>query len=129
MIRRPPSSTRPATLFPYTTLFRSLDGGGGNDTIVVNAANTTVIGGAGSDTVSYASAAAGVTVNLATGSGGNGDTYVGVENVVGSGYGDIIVGGASAGATLDGGDGDDTRTEEHTSEIQQLMSIPYAVFC
>src|SRR3546814_15106931 len=23
MIRRPPSSTRPATLFPYTTLFRS----------------------------------------------------------------------------------------------------------
>src|SRR3546814_11566987 len=28
MIRRPPRSTRTDTLFPYTTLFRSLDGGG-----------------------------------------------------------------------------------------------------
>src|SRR3546814_617154 len=27
MIRRPPRSTRTDTLFPYTTLFRSLDGG------------------------------------------------------------------------------------------------------
>src|SRR3546814_14537754 len=27
MNRRPPSSTRPAPPFPYTTLFRSLDGG------------------------------------------------------------------------------------------------------
>src|SRR3546814_11275480 len=26
MIRRPPRPTRPATLFPYTTLFRSKDG-------------------------------------------------------------------------------------------------------
>src|SRR3546814_7161571 len=28
MIRRPPRSTRTDTLFPYTTLFRSGDGGG-----------------------------------------------------------------------------------------------------
>src|SRR3546814_16100993 len=28
MIRRPPRSTRTDTLFPYTTLFRSLDAGG-----------------------------------------------------------------------------------------------------
>src|SRR3546814_9526917 len=28
MIRRPPRSTRPDTLFPYTTLFRSPDAGG-----------------------------------------------------------------------------------------------------
>jgi Fe-S cluster biogenesis protein NfuA len=26
MIRRPPRSTQPTTLFPYTTLFRSLQG-------------------------------------------------------------------------------------------------------
>jgi amidophosphoribosyltransferase len=26
MIRRPPRSTQPTTLFPYTTLFRSIDG-------------------------------------------------------------------------------------------------------
>src|SRR3546814_11565099 len=32
MIRRPPRSTRTNTLFPYTTLFRSLlDGGGGDE--------------------------------------------------------------------------------------------------
>src|SRR3546814_7998130 len=29
MIRRPPRSTRTDTLFPYTTLFRSVPGGGG----------------------------------------------------------------------------------------------------
>src|SRR5437899_12592509 len=33
MIRRPPRST----LFPYTTLFRSLDGAGGADTVRVSA--------------------------------------------------------------------------------------------
>src|SRR3546814_19824315 len=31
MIRRPPRSTRTDTLFPYTTLFRSLLDGNGND--------------------------------------------------------------------------------------------------
>src|SRR3546814_19652292 len=31
MIRRPPISTRTDTLFPYTTLFRSFDGGQGRD--------------------------------------------------------------------------------------------------
>src|SRR3546814_627108 len=30
MIRRPPRSTRTDTLFPYTTLFRSLNSAGGN---------------------------------------------------------------------------------------------------
>src|SRR3546814_17877942 len=32
MIRRPPRSTRTDTLFPYTTLFRSIDHVGGNST-------------------------------------------------------------------------------------------------
>jgi elongation factor Tu len=31
MIRRPPRSTQPTTLFPYTTLFRSLDKGQAGD--------------------------------------------------------------------------------------------------
>src|SRR3546814_20260375 len=30
MIRRPPRSTRTDTLFPYTTLFRSVEGGDGD---------------------------------------------------------------------------------------------------
>src|SRR3546814_975310 len=29
----------------------------------------------------------------------------------------------------DGGDGRETRSEEHTSELQSLMRISYAVFC
>src|SRR3546814_15529074 len=37
MIRRPPRSTRTDTLFPYTTLFRSLAGAGGVDTDVAGA--------------------------------------------------------------------------------------------
>src|SRR3546814_1696206 len=33
------------------------------------------------------------------------------------------------GADLDGGEPGSTRTEEHTSELQSLMRISYAVFC
>src|SRR3546814_977932 len=35
MIRRPPRSTRTDTLFPYTTLFRSVEGAGDTRTIAV----------------------------------------------------------------------------------------------
>src|SRR3546814_17714445 len=35
MIRRPPGSTRPDTLFPYTTLFRSLVDRDGPDVVAV----------------------------------------------------------------------------------------------
>src|SRR3546814_15164244 len=35
MIRRPPRSTRTDTLFPYTTLFRSVDAVGGEDLAAV----------------------------------------------------------------------------------------------
>src|SRR5258707_5883401 len=47
MIRRPPRST----LFPYTTLFRSLTGGSGNDTLLGGTGNDTLEGGAGNDTI------------------------------------------------------------------------------
>src|SRR3546814_14919744 len=65
----------------------TLDGGDGDDTIVVNASNTTVIGGGGSDTVSYAHATAAVTVHPQTGQGDGGaacETSVHAENVIGS---------------------------------------------
>src|SRR3546814_3311939 len=38
MIRRPPRSTRTDTLFPYTTLFRSLDGDGTTTYMITTAA-------------------------------------------------------------------------------------------
>src|SRR3546814_18395039 len=42
MIRRPPSSTRPDTLFPYTTLFRSRPGH--VECVVVRAGRTELVG-------------------------------------------------------------------------------------
>ncbi len=87
-----------------------LDGRAGNDQIE---------GGAGGDTASYASATAGVTVSLSSGlalGGAGNDTLTGIENLVGSGFDDILTGDAganvlSAGAgadSLDGGAGADT---------------------
>ena len=75
-------------------------------------------GGNGSDTVNYAASGA-VSVNLATGlgSGGNAaaDSYVSIENVIGSALGDVLTGNAVANVltgnggvdTLSGGAGDD----------------------
>ncbi len=87
----------------------TLDGGDGNDTLIGGAGADKLIGGAGIDTVSYASATIGVTLDLATIGVTNdaaGDTYSGIENVVGTAFGDIIAGNASAN-TIDGGNGDD----------------------
>src|SRR3546814_13760044 len=75
MIRRPPRSTRTDTLFPYTTLFRSLIEGG-------NSA-------------------------IPTGRFGAPFRF------------------RNAGVPPAGID----RSEEHTSELQSLMRISYAVFC
>src|SRR3546814_8924037 len=39
-------------------------------------------------------------------------------------YGDVVVGSGANGLTIDF-----TKSEEHTSELQSLMRISYAVFC
>src|SRR3546814_10259562 len=38
-------------------------------------------------------------------------------------------GGALPPGSVEGGNGSDARSEEHTSELQSLMRISYAVFC
>src|SRR3546814_7116541 len=76
MIRRPPRSTRTDTLFPYTTLFRSV-----RDEAEIR---------------------------------GHRRTYIG------SMPGKIIQNMSKVGVK---------RSEEHTSELQSLMRISYAVFC
>src|SRR3546814_14983090 len=76
MIRRPPRSTRTDTLFPYTTLFRSLR----------------------------------KTLNLLL-----------AEHV--------YLGAMATNAALNGNQKEFERSEEHTSELQSLMRISYAVFC
>src|SRR3546814_19446447 len=52
-------------------------------------------------------------------------------DVLNGGAGDDILLGGAGDDTNNGGDGDDVifRSEEHTSELQSLMRISYAVFC
>lgn len=68
-------------------------------------------GGLGIDTASYSASPEAVTVSLdaGTGSGGHaqGDTLVGIENLIGSGFDDVLVGDSLANV-LDGGAGSDT---------------------
>src|SRR3546814_3301901 len=92
MIRRPPRSTRTDTLFPYTTLFRSLPNN--------RSANS---GGRVIDR------AAAVRARSTAGSSARrprGDCCAEVTESQNS-----------------------IRSEEHTSELQSLMRISYAVFC
>jgi Ca2+-binding RTX toxin-like protein len=89
----------------------SLDGGTGNDVLIGGAGADVLNGNTGIDTASYATAAAGVTANLATPASNAGDaagdTYTAIENLTGSAFADTLTGNTSAN-TLDGGAGDDT---------------------
>src|SRR3546814_14161194 len=82
MIRRPPRSTRTDTLFPYTTLFRSLE--------------------------VLCLATSGRRGECADRAGEPGDRDRSGDRTA---------------------PGDHRRSEEHTSELQSLMRISYAVFC
>src|SRR3546814_3073124 len=91
MIRRPPRSTRTDTLFPYTTLFRSLvqrlhPG--------VDEAQAVIVDRRPEDVVDPAQLSHRFVVDV--------------------------------DAQVDTGK---RRSEEHTSELQSLMRISYAVFC
>src|SRR3546814_8518701 len=103
MIRRPPRSTLTDTLFPYTTLFRS-----------------------GSE-------------EQQDGDGRGGHDHGPPHHEQRHAVPEALVGGGG-GAAEDGEGvdpaaehredrGQDDRSEEHTSELQSLMRISYAVFC
>jgi hypothetical protein len=93
----------------------NLIGSSSNDIFVANSQANSLDGAAGSDTVSYARSTSAVTVDLSTaigtGSGGYaaGDTYVNIENVIGSAFNDTLTGFATVGvkSTLTGGAGAD----------------------
>ncbi|MBW3668063.1 MAG: fibronectin type III domain-containing protein [Actinobacteria bacterium] len=83
----------------------------GNDTIAGTAGDNVLDGGAGVDTLSYASASVGVVVNLGTTTaqdtvGAGTDTLSNFENVDGSPGDDGLTGNSGANV-LNGGDGDD----------------------
>ncbi|MDX2158932.1 MAG: calcium-binding protein, partial [Hyphomicrobiaceae bacterium] len=98
----------------------NVDAGEGSDTVHGSAGNDTLGGGGGIDTASYSGSAAGVIVNLATGTGtggdAQGDTLSGFETVIGSGQADMLTGnttdnvltGNAGNDTLNGGAGADT---------------------
>ncbi len=93
--------------------FENLTGSAFNDTLGGDGNDNILDGGAGSDTVSYSRAIAGVTVSLAmqgevqaTGGGGN-DTLINFENLTGSTFDDVLAGNAGDNM-IDGGLGFDT---------------------
>ncbi len=87
-----------------------LTGGAGDDVIEGSAGADMVTGGDGIDALSYASSAAGVIVRLNTGvvEGGDadGDTFTGIEDVIGSAHADRLI-GDSGRNMIDGGAGSD----------------------
>src|SRR3546814_997956 len=99
MSRRPPRSTRTDTLLPYTTLFRSQD--------------------------------------LAAGIERHQPLRGGFQEQLRSGVRQILQGRGEIGGAADHADRHRSaplvraaaRSEEHTSELQSLMRISYAVFC
>src|SRR3546814_4180552 len=102
MIRRPPRSTRTDTLFPYTTLFRSLKhdhrhADGSEDVLTMYGGDTD-----------------------APGSAVRQEFPVDAESIA-----LFEREGSEASVTNTWA----MRSEEHTSELQSLMRISYAVFC
>jgi Ca2+-binding RTX toxin-like protein len=96
-----------------------VDGGDGNDNVSGGAGADTLIGGGGADALNggagidvadYSGAGGSVGVDLTANSGTGaalGDTYIGIENVTGSSFGDILVGNAADNVFV-GGAGADT---------------------
>ena len=88
----------------------ALQGGDGNDFIFGNEGADVIDGGAGNDSASYQTAAAAVTVNLATGLGtageAAGDILSNIQQLHGSAFGDTFTGSMN-GDTLWGYGGDD----------------------
>lgn len=87
-----------------------LTGGAGDDLLAGRGGDDILQGLGGSDTADYYNAAGGVTADVATGASDDGDggvdTFVSIESLRGSSFGDLLYGDAGANV-LDGGAGDD----------------------
>ena len=96
-----------------TNLDDTLSGNGGDDTLVGGAGADALFGGIGFDTVSFATATTGVTVdldNMAANLGdAAGDSFSSIEAITGSGMADQIS-GSTGRDTLFGGNGSDVLT-------------------
>src|SRR3546814_1893929 len=99
MIRRPPRSTRTDTLFPYTTLFRS--------------------GHVSTPKKKRAAATDRPFVSC----------HSGPDQILPVSSGTALKRSATRPRSATWKIGASSRSEEHTSELQSLMRISYAVFC
>src|SRR3546814_10737042 len=134
MIRRPPRATRTDTLFPYTTLFRSTAGSGENN-IRASAGNGFLDTLNKSCTHSHAHRSTHIGKILNTNdNGGRFYGAIGIDKGIMfasrgpfglDAIGIFLAVTASERVFLD----NRRRSDEHTSELQQLMRISYAVFC
>ncbi|REL30842.1 beta strand repeat-containing protein [Thalassotalea euphylliae] len=76
-----------------------INGNGGNDILIGGLGSDTLDGGEGFDTVSYHNDIVAVSVNLATGVGGNAfgqDALISIENIIGSMFNDALIGNSQA---------------------------------
>src|SRR3546814_5416195 len=96
MIRRPPISTRTDTLFPYTTLFRSIPHL--YSVVLVESSLLQILHP--------------VTITILI-------IITDIITTILPSYGKVVIANLVNSA----------RSEEHTSELQSLMRISYAVFC
>jgi Ca2+-binding RTX toxin-like protein len=88
-----------------------LVGGAGNDAFVqdIQTGVDTIFGDAGTDTIDYSGASAGVTVQLsgyAASGGATLATFAGIEGAIGSAFNDALIGNASANSLTGGAGGD-----------------------
>ena len=87
-----------------------LFGGNGGDVLLGGLGADRLIGGTGRDAASYADTGVGLTASLANASANTGlaagDTYLAIENLIGSAGGDLLVGNGAANR-LEGGAGAD----------------------
>src|SRR3546814_5184173 len=104
MLRRPPRHTRTDTLFPCTTLFRSVF-------VVIRHRDAGRSQPGGGIRTEHALTLHQLEANCQ------------VEDGCDAIVDDVVIDIARRNLTADG------RSEEHTSELQSLMRISYAVFC
>src|SRR3546814_4204370 len=104
MIRRPPRSTRTDTLFPDTTLFRSADSRAKAVALLALVLGVSWLG------------------NIRALAHGNESVHAYCVTL-------FLAIGLHALSKARTGRGGIVRSEEHTSELQSLMRISYAVFC
>src|SRR3546814_8389136 len=112
MIRRPPRSTRTDTLFPYTTLFRSPWPVDVDRKVWETRRFTLPLGTHFTRMVSTIASDSDEPLLVGIGIG---------KRTTGAGAGELTVDREKGLLSW--------RSEEHTSELQSLMRISYAVFC